>query len=80
MRTKVILLLIFLVLFAIIIVQNNQEVRFRVYFWSFTMPVVIVVPLLFFLGFLFGLAVCLSARKPKTKKTEPIGSPTPDKT
>lgn len=80
MRTKAILLLIFLILFAIIIVQNNQGVTFRVYFWSFTMPVVILVPLLFFLGFLFGLAVCLSGRKPKPKKAQPVPPPTPDKT
>jgi uncharacterized integral membrane protein len=79
MKTKVILLLIFLVLFAIIIIQNNQQVLLRAYFWSFTMPVVILVPVVFVLGFLFGLAVCLSARKKKSKKPEPAESPAPDK-
>lgn len=68
MKTKILILLVFLVLFAVIIIQNNQSVPFKTFFWSFDLPKVILVPLLFFLGFLFGLVVGLSGRKRKPKK------------
>jgi len=68
MKTKIILLLVFLTLFAVIIVQNTQNIPFRVFFWSFDLPKVILVPLLFVLGFLFGFAVALAGSKSKKAK------------
>jgi uncharacterized integral membrane protein len=73
MKTKIILLLVFLALFAVIIVQNNQNIPFRVFFWSFDLPKVILVPLLFVLGFLFGFAVALAGSK--SKKAKPADNP-----
>jgi len=73
MRTKVILLCVFLALFTVIIVQNNQNVPFRVFVWSFDVPKVILIPLLFALGFLFGFSVALAGRKPQTNKAAPAG-------
>ncbi len=81
MRTKVILFLVFLILFAIIIVQNNQDIPFKIFFWNMIVPKVILVPLLFALGFLFGLAVCLSSRRKKPRKSEPAPpAPAPEPT
>jgi uncharacterized integral membrane protein len=77
MRTKVILFLVFLVLFAVIIVQNNQNIPFRIFFWDLVVPKIILVPLLFFLGFLFGLAVGLSGGRKKPKSGGPAPGPAP---
>jgi len=70
MKTKVILLLVFLTLFAVIIIQNNQNIPFRVFLWSFDLPKVILVPLLFVLGFLFGFAVALAGSR--SRKAKPV--------
>jgi len=71
MKTKLILLLIFLVLFAVIIIQNNESVPFRVFFWSFDLPKVILVPALFVLGLLFGLTAFLAGRGKKKPAPPP---------
>lgn len=75
MKTKVILLLAFLFLFTVIIVQNNQNIPFRIFFWSFDVPKVILIPLLFALGFLFGFSVALAGRKPRMNKAAPTSGP-----
>lgn len=79
MRTKVILILVFLALFAIIIIQNNQDIPFRIYFWNLIVPKVILVPLLFVLGFLVGLAAGLSGRRKKPGKPEPAPAAEPSR-
>lgn len=71
MKTKLLLLLIFLVLFAVIIIQNNESVPFRVFFWSFDLPKIILVPALFVLGFLFGLTAALVGRGKKKAAPPP---------
>jgi uncharacterized integral membrane protein len=73
MKTKLILILIFLVLFAVITIQNNESVPFRVFFWSFDLPKVILVPALFVLGLLFGLTAALVGRG----KKKPAPAPPP---
>jgi uncharacterized integral membrane protein len=75
MRTKVILILIFLILFAIVIIQNNQQVPFRLFFWHFFVPKVILIPVVFIIGFLFGLAVALAGQKPKKQAAPPSAAP-----
>ncbi len=77
MKTKVILVLVFLALFAVIIIQNNQDIPFKIYFWNLIVPKVILVPLLFVMGFLVGLAAGLSGRRKKPGKPEPVPAPEP---
>jgi uncharacterized integral membrane protein len=75
MKGKVIFILTFLCLFTIIVVQNNQNIPFRILFWSFDVPKVILIPLLFVLGFLFGFSVAWAGRKPRTNKAAPTPGP-----
>jgi len=70
MKTKVILLLVFLTLFAVIIIQNNQNIPFRVFLWSFDLPKVILVPLLVGLGFLFAFSVAMAGSR--SRKAKPV--------
>ena len=73
MKTKIILILVFLGLLTVMIIQNNEDIPFQVFFWGFRIPKVILVPLVFALGFLFGFSVALAGRKRKSDHAAPGG-------
>lgn len=54
MKAKLLIVAVVLVLLIIILVQNTQEVVFRVYFWKISMSQVILVPLAVIIGMFFG--------------------------
>ncbi|MGB8952548.1 MAG: LapA family protein [Candidatus Aminicenantales bacterium] len=54
MKTKWIVILIFLVLLAILLIQNREIVTFRLFFWKIAMSQVILVPIAMFVGFVVG--------------------------
>ena len=54
MKTKTIILLVAVGLFVILLVQNSGAVRYRLFFWEINISQVILVPFIFFLGFLAG--------------------------
>ena len=57
MKPKVVALIVLAGLLLILIVQNTQEVVFRLYFWRIAMSQIILVPLAVFLGFFLGYAL-----------------------
>jgi uncharacterized integral membrane protein len=57
MKTKILIVAVLLILMAIVLIQNTQEVVFRVYFWKISMSQMILVPLAVLVGFLFGYFV-----------------------
>ncbi len=63
MKPKILLVLILLVLLAIILIQNTQEVEFRIFFWKIAMSRVILVPLAVVIGFLFGYFIAKGGMK-----------------
>ena len=66
MKTKILIVAVFLVLIVILLVQNTQEVIFRVYFWKISMSQMILVPLAVLVGFLFGYFVAKLGIKKKS--------------
>ncbi len=54
MKAKILAIIVLLALLLIILIQNTQEVVFRIFFWTISMSQVILVPLAVVLGFLFG--------------------------
>jgi uncharacterized integral membrane protein len=54
MKTKLLIVGVLLVLIAILLVQNTQEVVFRIFFWKIGMSQMILVPLAVIVGFFFG--------------------------
>jgi uncharacterized integral membrane protein len=56
MKPKVVALIVLAGLLVILIVQNTQEVVFRIFFWRIAMSQIIFVPLAVFLGFFLGYA------------------------
>lgn len=63
MKTKILIVLVLLILLAIILVQNTQEVVFRIFFWKISMSQVILVPLAVIIGFLFGYFIAKGGMK-----------------
>ena len=63
MKTKILIVLILLILLAIVLVQNTQEVVFRIFFWKIAMSQVILVPLAVVVGFLFGYFIAKGGMK-----------------
>ena len=65
MKTKIIIVAVLLVLIAILLIQNTQEVIFRIYFWKISMSQMILVPLAVLVGFLFGYFAAKMGREKK---------------
>jgi uncharacterized integral membrane protein len=65
MKTKLLIAAVLLVLIVVLLIQNTQEVVYRIYFWQIGMSQVILVPLAVLVGFLFGYFVGLTGRKKK---------------
>jgi len=83
MKTKTVLILVMIALFAILLIQNSGMAPLRFFFWSIFAPQFILVFFVFMIGFLTG---SLSARgvPKKDRKHEPQAkpstpSPTPPK-
>jgi len=66
MKTKILVVAVLLALIIILLVQNTQEVVFRIYFWKIGMSQVILVPLAVLVGFLFGYFVAKVGREKKS--------------
>jgi len=66
MKTKILVVAVLLALIIILLVQNTQEVVFRIYFWKIGMSQVILVPLAVLVGFLFGYFVAKLGRERKS--------------
>jgi len=65
MKTKILIVAVLLALIIILLVQNTQEVVFRIYLWKISMSQVILVPLAVLVGFLFGYFVAKMGREKK---------------
>ena len=66
MKTKLLIAAVLLVLLAILLIQNTQEVTFRMFFWKISMSQMILVPLAVLVGFLFGFFVAKLGNKKKS--------------
>jgi len=53
-KTKWIIILIVIILFGILLIQNRQVVDFRLYFWKVSISQVILVPMLLLIGLVTG--------------------------
>jgi uncharacterized integral membrane protein len=65
MKPKIIALIVLVGFFLVLIIQNAQEVIFRVLFWRIAMPQIVFVPLAVVLGFFLGYFLGRTDRKRK---------------
>jgi uncharacterized integral membrane protein len=63
MKPKIILIAVLLVLLGVLLIQNAQEVVFRVFFWQIRMSQVILVPLAVLGGFILGYIAAKIGKK-----------------
>ncbi len=70
MKPKTIILTILIVLVLIIVVQNSHAVKVNLFFWSFYMSQIILLPLTLLVGFIVGFIVGkLTGRSQSKAKT-----------
>jgi uncharacterized integral membrane protein len=75
MRIKTVVILVLIILFAILLIQNSGMAALKFYVWNIYAPQFILVFLVFCLGFLVGFLVAKTGRR--RDKESPV--PTPPK-
>ena len=63
MRPKTIIILILIVLFSIILIQNTEVVTLQLFFWKISMSRIIMISFLILLGFFIGFLVAKLTKK-----------------
>lgn len=63
MKAKTIIILILIILFAIILIQNTQVVTVQLFFWKLSMSRIILISLLMLVGFIIGFLVAKVGKK-----------------
>ena len=64
---KAIIIAMAVLLVLIIFFQNTGVVTFRLFFWSVSMSQILLLPLIFLIGFVVGFAVNLILSRKKTE-------------
>jgi uncharacterized integral membrane protein len=65
MKPKTIFIIVILLLFGIIIIQNTEMAGFQLYFWKVEMSRAILLPIIFIAGLIIGFFGCLIMTKKK---------------
>ncbi len=63
MKPKAIVILVLVILFLIILIQNTHETDLRILFWSISMPQIILIAVVLVGGFILGYLVSMLTRK-----------------
>jgi uncharacterized integral membrane protein len=72
MKKKTVWILVLVVLFAILLIQNSTKTDLKLYFWSLSGPLFILVFFIFLLGFLVGFLAAKNGHKKEIKTEEPV--------
>jgi uncharacterized integral membrane protein len=72
MRTKLIVISILFLLFAILAVQNTITTDLKIFFWNLQIPLIVLIVVIFIIGLVIGIITCsvYERRKKKELKTE----------
>lgn len=70
MKAKQILLLIIGAIFLIIVLQNTEEILVTFFFWSVTLPKIVVLLISALIGFVAGILIFSMTTKRKLKAKE----------
>jgi len=65
MKPKTIFIVIMLLLFGIIIIQNTEVTGVQLLFWKVEMSTAILLPIIFIVGLIIGFLGCLIITKKK---------------
>jgi len=69
MKPKTIIILVFIALLVVVLIQNLKIITrletFRLFFWQISISLIILVPLMFIVGFILGFLVAKLYRQRK---------------
>ncbi|MCX6576357.1 MAG: LapA family protein [Candidatus Aminicenantes bacterium] len=77
MRTKTVLIIVLIILFAILLIQNSGMAALKFYLWNIYAPQFILVFLVFCLGFLAGFLTAKTGRKKDQRVPSQRSTPSP---
>ncbi len=70
MKPKTIIILVLIVLFLILLIQNTKVVEFKIYFWTISMSRIIIYPAILIIGFIIGYFMAIISKKKKGKNED----------
>lgn len=80
MKTKIILFMLFIILFTIFVSQNTKVVELNFLAWKFELSTIVIISVTFFIGMVAGfLVVSILSYKEKVKSKNKIAAGTKDK-
>jgi uncharacterized integral membrane protein len=70
MRTKLIVISILFLLFAILAVQNTITTDLKIFFWNLPVPLIVLIVVVFIIGLVIGIITCSVYDRRKKKELE----------
>ncbi len=58
MRTKLIIISVLFLLFAILAVQNTTTTELKIFFWNLSVPLIVLIVVIFIIGLVIGIFTC----------------------
>ncbi len=65
MKAKLIVMLVLIILFLIILIQNTQVIDLNLFFWTISMSQIILIVFVLLGGFILGFLTSMLSRKRK---------------
>ena len=70
MRTKLIVISILFLLFAILAAQNTTTTELKIFFWNLPVPLIVLIVIIFIIGLVIGIITCSVYERRKQKELE----------
>lgn len=70
MRTKLIVISILFLLFAILAAQNTTTTELKILFWNLPVPLIVLIVVIFILGLVIGIIISSVYERRKKKELE----------
>ncbi len=70
MRIKLIVISILFLLFAILAAQNTITTDLKIFFWNLSVPLIVLIVVIFIIGLVIGIITCSAYERRKKKELE----------
>jgi uncharacterized integral membrane protein len=69
-RTKLIIISVLFLLFAILAVQNTTTTELKIFFWNLSVPLIVLIVVIFIIGLVIGIFTCSVYERRKKRELE----------